>query len=103
MNIFIKMTALLSIVLAPSFKLLNPNGEVFPAGSFWIGLIIFILVALTLLVFNFFMLKKYAKNVEMLAESRKRREKLEDRRFPYSPSKSIESEQEPLNDSIQNT
>jgi len=70
LNIFIKMSALLSIVLAPSFKGVNPSGEVFPNNTFWIGIIIFAVVAIVLVIFNYFMLKKYAQNAKMLAEAR---------------------------------
>jgi H(+)-translocating pyrophosphatase len=70
LNIFIKMSALLSIVLAPSFKSVNPSGGVFPNSTFWIGIIIFVVVAVVLIIFNYFMLKKYAKNAKMLEEAR---------------------------------
>jgi K(+)-stimulated pyrophosphate-energized sodium pump len=70
LNIFIKMSALLSIVLAPSFRSVNPSGGVFPTDTWWIGLVIFVIVAIVLAVFNYFMLKKYAKNAKMLEEAR---------------------------------
>lgn len=65
-NIFVKMSALLSIVLAPSFRSVNSQGSVFPNSTFWIGIIIFVLVAIFLLIFNYFMLQRYSKNSEML-------------------------------------
>jgi len=70
LNIFIKLSALLSIVLAPSFKAINPSGGVFPNSSFWIGIIIFAVVGICLVVYNYFMLQKYTKNAEMLAAAR---------------------------------
>ena len=66
LNIFIKMSALLSIVLAPSFKTVNPSGDVFPNGTFWIGIIIWVVVGIFLIIFNYFMLQKYEKNAAML-------------------------------------
>ena len=70
LNIFVKMSALLSIVLAPSFKAVNPSGTVFPNNTFWIGIIIWVVVAIVLIVFNYFMLKKYEKNAKMLESAR---------------------------------
>jgi H(+)-translocating pyrophosphatase len=70
LNIFIKMSALLSIVLAPSFKSVNPEGGVFPNSTFWIGIIIWVVVAIVLIIFNYYMLKKYAENAKMLSEAK---------------------------------
>eukprot|EP00286_Rhodomonas_abbreviata_P027491 CAMPEP_0181312132 /NCGR_PEP_ID=MMETSP1101-20121128/13524_1 /TAXON_ID=46948 /ORGANISM="Rhodomonas abbreviata, Strain Caron Lab Isolate" /LENGTH=882 /DNA_ID=CAMNT_0023418943 /DNA_START=24 /DNA_END=2672 /DNA_ORIENTATION=- len=42
LNILVKMMSLISLVLAPSFRLINPTGEAFNADSWWIGLIIFV-------------------------------------------------------------
>jgi H(+)-translocating pyrophosphatase len=70
LNIFIKMSALLSIVLAPSFKAVNPSGTVFPNNTFWIGIIIWVIVTIVIIVFNYFMLKKYEKNAQMLEAAR---------------------------------
>jgi len=66
LNIFVKMTALLSIVLAPTFKAINPNGGVFPTSNWWIGIIILVCVCLFCIVFNYFMLQKYERNAQML-------------------------------------
>ena len=70
LNIFIKMSALLSIVLAPSFKSVNPSGGVFPNSTFWIGIIIWVVVTIVLVIFNYFMLQKYARNAKMLEDAR---------------------------------
>jgi len=60
------MTALLSIVLAPTFKAINPSGGVFPTNNWWIGIIILAVVFIFCAVFNYFMLKKYQRNADML-------------------------------------
>jgi len=69
LNIYIKMTALLSIVLAPSFKVANPTGEVFPTGTWWIGLVIFVIVFLLILIWNGRMMERYSQNAKKLEEA----------------------------------
>ena len=66
LNVLSKLTALLSIVLAPSFQSINPSGTVFPNANFWIGIIILAVVAFVVLVFNYCMMGRYKTNGEKL-------------------------------------
>jgi hypothetical protein len=57
LNILLKMMSLISLVLAPSFKNVNPMGDAFDADSWYIGLILIIVVGGFLIYFS-----RYASN-----------------------------------------
>jgi len=65
-NVFMKMMTLFSIVIAPSLKHVNASGSVFPNHTFWIGIIIWVVEGSFLVIFNYFLVKRYNSSSEMM-------------------------------------
>ena len=69
LNILIKMMSLISLVLAPSFRAVNPTGQAFPENSWWYGLIIIIVVGAILIAAYVLISNSYTKLEEQIEEA----------------------------------